>query len=477
MNRSVDTVIVGGGISGAAALHWLARAGVDVLLVERESRLGGVIGSYRNELGALVETGPNSVQMNAPELDELIADLGLTEELLTADPAASNRYVMRGGRLIPVPTGPKAFLATPLFTAGAKLRMLRELFVPAAPAGTEESVAAFVERRLGREVLDYAVSPFVSGVYAGRPEQLSMRHAFPRLHTLEAEHGGLIRGMLARARAARKSRKKGEPRRSSRLAAFAEGMETLPREIARRWRNRLLLGAPVRSIEPAGEGWRVFVGGETIEARRVIIAADAATAAALIDPFDHEGARALAGIEYPPIASVVSLYARTAIDHPLDGFGLLIPERERRPILGTIFSSTLFPNRAPEGYVALTTFVGGARQPALAGGSREEIETLVHTELRKILGIGAKPRSVDVRVWRRAIPQYAIGYGAVIEAIERSEARLPGLHLLGNYRGGVSVGDCVRSAFELASAIVARRREAERGVPDEPEPAVRVDED
>lgn len=454
MGRHVDIVIVGGGISGAAALHWLASAGADVVLVESRRRLGGVIGSRRNELGALIESGPNSIQLNVPQLDQLIADLGLEDQVVTAGAEAANRFVMRDGRLLPLPNSPKTFLRTSILSASAKLRLLREPFIPPPSDGVEESIASFVERRLGREVLDFGVNPFVSGVYAGRPERLSMRHAFPRLHALEAEHRSLVRGMMARGRAKKKERKKGEvEKKRSGLVSFREGMETLLRAIGERWSDRVLLGTPVNALARAGGLWRVEVGDDVLEARHVIVAADAPAASVLMAPHDAEAADALASIEYAPVAVAASVYDRTAVAHPLDGFGMLLPEVERRTILGTIFSSSLFPERAPEGTVLLTTFIGGARAPSLALAPAAEIETAVHTELRRILGISAKPRSFDLTVWRRAIPQYTIGYGEILGALARAESRLPGLHLLGNYRGGVSVGDCVRTAAELVARI------------------------
>jgi oxygen-dependent protoporphyrinogen oxidase len=446
LTRHVDTIIIGGGISGASALHWLASAGEDVLLVERAGRLGGVIGSRRNALGALIESGPNSLQLTTPQLGRLIAELGLEEEIVTASDAASNRYVMRDGRLLPLPMNPKAFLKTPVFSAGAKLRLLKEPFIKPAPADADESVASFVERRLGREILDYAVNPFISGIFAGRPERLSIRQAFPRLYSLESEHRSLVRGFIARGRARRKEMGKGEKRPRPAMISFREGMEMLPRAVAERWGDRLLLGTEVRSIDRARGLWQVETGEETIEARNVIIATDALAAAALVEPLDAEAASALAGIEYVPVAVAASVYDRTAVAHPLDGFGMLLPEVERRAVLGTIFSSTLFPGRAPEGTVLLTTFIGGARAPVLALAPAAEIESSVHAELRKILGISAKPRSFDLQVWQRAIPQYTIGYGEILAALQRAESRLPGLSFLGNYRGGISVGDCVRSA-------------------------------
>jgi protoporphyrinogen/coproporphyrinogen III oxidase len=458
--RSAGTIIVGGGISGASALHWLAAGGEDVLLIEAGDRLGGVIGSYRNDAGALVETGPNSTQLSHPQLVALIEELGLADALMTASPRAKSRYIVRDGALVPTPSGPVDFLTSPLFSTRAKLRLLQEPFIAPAPEGIEESVAQFVERRIGREFLDYAINPFMSGVYAGRPEMLSLRHAFPKLHALEREHGSLIRGMIARRRQTRKARKDvvGAPRVSS-LISFSEGMAMLPGRVAERYADRVITGRAVTSIERVLDRWRVSIGDDALEAERVIIATPASAAADLIEGIDGGAAAALRGIVYPPVATITSVYRRDAVEHPLDGFGCLIPEVERRRVLGVIFSSTLFPNRAPDGRVVLTTFIGGARQPEIAGLGESELVTLVNQEHRVLLGVTTDAESYGLTRWQHAIPQYNVGHGRVLDAIAGAERRAVGVHLLGNYRGGVSVGDCVKSAWELASRLLEQRQE------------------
>jgi oxygen-dependent protoporphyrinogen oxidase len=459
--RNRDAIIIGGGISGASALHWLAKGGADAVLFERGDALGGVMGSYRNEAGALVETGPNSAQFNTPELIELVNDLKLTGHLVRPAPEAANRYIMRDGKLLPLPRSPKEFLRSSLLSGPAKRRLLREPFISAAPADAEESIAQFAERRLGSEVLDYAVNPFVSGIYAGRPELLSVRYALPLLHELEQSSGSLLKGGIRRMRARKKGRKKGEGESELRgMFSFIDGLSTLPRTIEERWKRYVRTGADIERIDHLGGSWHVVARGERFVAPHLVIATDALTASGLIADHDPEASAALRAVEYPPLAVVTSLYEREKVAHPLDGFGMLVPESEGRNILGVIFSSSLFPGRAPEGHVLLTTFVGGSRSPELALRSREEMEYDVHGELRRALGICAPPRSVDIRLWRRAIPQYNLGYGALLDAFTRAEESLPGFHLLGNYRGGVSVGDCVRSGHDVAEKILADGRGA-----------------
>ena len=310
-------------------------------------------------------------------------------------------------------------------------------------------------------MLEYAVDPFISGVYAGRPELLSVRYAMPMFYELEQGSGSLLKGGIKRMRARKKAKKKGgEESPLKGMFSFADGLATLPRTIEERWRRYVRTGSEIERIDYLGGNWHVVARGERFIAPHLIVATDALTASRLIASHDAEAADALRSVEYPPVAVVASVYDREKVAHPLDGFGMLVPESEGRNILGVIFSSSLFPGRAPEGGVLLTTFVGGARSPELALRSREEMEYDVHGELRRSLGICAPPRSVDIMLWRRAIPQYNLGYGALLDAFTRAEERLPGFHLLGNYRGGVSVGDCVRSGHDVAEKILAEGRVA-----------------
>jgi len=454
-----DTIIIGGGISGATALHCLARAGATPLLLEASSTLGGVIATHRTPAGALVETGPNTLQFSHTALVELVDELGLAEQILQPGAEAANRYVMRDGQLLPLPTSPKTFRTSPLFSTATRRRVLGEfLRAPKPSTDPDESVAAFVERHFGREILDYAVDPFVSGIYAGDPQHLSLRSAFPRIHAIEAEHTSLLRGMMKTMRARRRERKQsGESTPARRgIFSFAGGLGTLPDAIARRWGRMIRTGVSAVAVGRVQGGWGVRTDdGAVRTARTLVIATGARVAASLLDSLDAGGAQTLRSIEHPPVLVVHSLYRRGAVEHPLDGFGVLIPRLERRRILGSLFSSTLFPHRAPDGTVLLTTFVGGVRAPELTGCSREEVEYVVHSELRRALGICAPPIEVTHTLWREAIPQYTIGYQTILDTLAAVEERNPGLHLLGSYRGGVAVGDTVQSARTLAERLTA----------------------
>lgn len=450
-----DVLIVGAGISGLVCAWKLQSEGARVAVVEASARPGGAIGTRREE-GVLVEAGPNSMLETTPRIGELVQALGLAAERLEPGPQAKKRFILRGGRVQPVPTSPGAFLGTPLFSWGAKLALAREPFVGRGPAEREESVADFVRRRLGQEFLDYAINPFVSGVYAGDPEKLSVRAAFPRLVELEQRYGSLIRGQILGARERRRSAEKSKNTAS--MMTFRSGMQALTDALAARLET-FVPSAPVVGLERTGGGFRaVATDGRAFEARQVVLAMPAYAARPLVAALAPAAAQALGEMIYPPVVSVVSAYRREDVSHPLDGFGFLVPEKEKRRILGTIFSSSLFPGRGPVGMVVLTTFVGGMRQPELARAPDEEIAALVQAENGALLG--APPRAMIVRLtrWAQAIPQYSLGHLGRVAQTEAAEAALPGLHFCANWRGGISVGDCIKSGFSVAERIAAGGR-------------------
>jgi oxygen-dependent protoporphyrinogen oxidase len=455
-----DVIVVGGGISGLASAWGLEQRGARVILLESAARTGGCIGTAR-EHGCLLESGPNSALETTPLIGSLLDGLGIAGARIPVDPHARNRYILREGKLVALPLSPFAFLTTPLFSTRAKLRLVRELFVGAGKANVEESVADFVRRRLGGEFLDYAINPFVGGVYAGDPEILSLSAAFPRLHELERRHGSLIRGQLLGARA--RARDPEMSKQSATMFAFQDGMQTLTDAIARRL-ARVELGAEVSGVTLGGNGCVVTAlsagASREFHARAVLLAVPAYAASKLVAPWAPQAAAALAAVPYPPVAVVHSAYRRNAIAHSLDGFGMLVPQCEHRQILGTIFSSTLFANRAPDGQALLTTFVGGTRQPELALLDEREISRRVQAEHAALLGVSGNPELVRVTRWLRAIPQYEIGHAKRVACVEEAERDFRGLYFCANYRGGIAIGDCIKSADRTAREVTAYLRAA-----------------
>ncbi len=451
--RILPVAVLGGGITGLAAAWYLRQAGVPVVLFEAAGRCGGAIASWREE-GWLHEGGPNSLLEGSDDWGALLADLGLGERRMYAADAAKHRYVLKADRAEAVPTSPGQFLASRLFSWRAKLQLAGEIFRPRGTAlcdEHDETVAEFTLRRLGREFLDYAVDPLVGGVYAGDPDRLSVRHAFPRLYALERDEGSLIWGAIRR-----RQRTAGP---AGRIFSFPEGLQELPDAMAQRLGECLRLRTRVQAVRRRSDAWEVEAeaGGATRrEAFSAVVCALPAHVLAAIafeGPAGLKSLATLASIEQPPVASVFTGYRRVDVAHSLDGFGLLVPRVEHRGILGTLFSSTLFPRRAPAGHVALTTFVGGARQPELAGRDDEGLVSLVREELAAILGARGTPAFVRVHRHARSIPQYVAGFDRFEAACLRAEGSAPGLHIGGNSRDGISLSACLASGRRLASAV------------------------
>jgi oxygen-dependent protoporphyrinogen oxidase len=384
-----------------------------------------------------LELGPNTVRPT-PEIWGLVGELGLSDAALLAPPGLP-RYVALEGRLHGLAPGPATLLTTRLLSARGKLRVLREPFVRAGD-DPRETVASFFARRLGIEVATRLVAPFVSGIWAGDADTLSARSAFPELARWEREHGSLFRGALASRPPRDASRPKG-------LLSFRDGLETLPRALAASLGERLSRGTPVRRLWPEAGRWRVETERESLAADRVVLATPAAEAARLLRDIDPRASRALSEGPQPPLAVLHLAWPAGAFAAPLAGFGhLVVPSLQTR-ILGAVWSSCLFPGRAPRDEVLLTAFAGGSRDPAAAALPDDELLDLAARELSAALGARAAPRVVRVTRYARAIPQYDGDHASRMAAVEEAERGNPGLTLIGNYRGGISVGDVVRNGL------------------------------
>jgi oxygen-dependent protoporphyrinogen oxidase len=452
----VSVAVVGGGVTGLAAAYRLVALGHEVVVYEAGPRVGGVVYTERRD-GYLAEAGPNSLASPEPPVQSLLEDLGLAGRLVEAAPAARNRYIVRGGRLVRLPGSLRDLLGSEALSLRARLALLREPFVARGDASIEESVGQFVTRRLGSEFLDYAAGPFVGGIYAGDPAALSVRHALPRLYDLEQEHGSIIRGAIALVRRARASAPPAAPRSAqgaARIVSLAGGMGEIPVALAARLGDRVRTSAGAEAIARRGSGWSVRGGGFETQHDAVVLACPAHVVASL--QVTGEGAAGLAklgSIPYAPVGVVVLGFRRTDVVHPLDGFGALVPAVEHRRILGVLFSSTVFPARAPDGHVTLTTFVGGTRRPELAALDPDRLVTLVREELADLLGARGDPTFQQVVRWPRAIPQYVVGYGRWLDLMDHIEAANPGLFLAGSYRGGVALGDALRGGLNVAARV------------------------
>ena len=441
--------VVGAGISGLAAAHFLKKGGAEVTVFEKNAVPGGTVGS-KVVNGYLVENGPSSTSETNFVIDELLSDLSMKEEKVYADESSKYRFIIRDGLLHALPSGPGSFISTKLWSGGAKFRLFAEPFI--GRAEHEESIADFVTRRLGREFLDYAINPFVAGVYAGNPSDLSVRAAFPKLYALEEKYGGLLKGAI---RGARERKKRGtKARASAKLFAFKSGMGILPETIARELGGSVRLGVAVDNVKKDKAGFVVNFtadrkpGNEMYD--RIVLSTPAFAAAAILKAWLPELSNELLKVKYPPVAVALLGYKRGQIKIDLKGFGFLVPEVEKRKILGTIWSSSIFPNRAPEGYVELTTFLGGSRQPKLAGLSAEEVARIAHEENANLMKIEGLPAFQAVSKWDRAIPQYNIGHLSILDAVRHVETLHDGFYICCNYKDGISVADCIANGKKTA---------------------------
>ena len=433
MKSSVDILILGAGISGLTAAHYLQQRGADLLVVEEAARPGGVIqtrtkGAYR------YEAGPNAIMMN-DSVRALINELGLQDKLQTAPDLSQNRYLYFKGKLRLLKPGP-GLLTSGLLPPSALLAFLREPFVKASNK-EDESIADFFLRRLNRPVLDNLINPMVAGIYAGDPAMLSLRSTFKKLYAMEQEHGSLIKAAL---------RKKKGPVPKRELASFTGGLHTLIDKMSKNLGQRLQLSARVIKIDKQQEHYHVQVntGGatQTIRCKRIISTLPAAVAAKVLPAIGPAVASQLNDLYYAPMLLLYLAYNKQHLGFSPDGFGFLIPQKERMPFLGAIWNSALFPGRAPHQELFSTVFVGGANRPEVVTYGEQEIAA-IEQQYRQVMTIGSKPVFIDSHLQPRAIPQFPVGYHRLMEALDEFERQNPGIYISGNWRSGVAIGDCI----------------------------------
>ncbi|WP_404421426.1 protoporphyrinogen oxidase [Nibricoccus sp. IMCC34717] len=453
----LPVAVLGAGITGLTAAYRLHRAGVPVRLFEATDRAGGAICSF-SENGWLREGGPNTLQLNSKSLLALIEELGLTPRLLTAIPAAKRRYLLRKGRPCAAPSSPVSFLTTPLFSARGKLRLLRDLVMEPRLRPQDVPLAELVAEHFGDEVVNHAFNAFVSGVYAGDASKLSARLSFPTLWRAERQYGSLLRGLI---KLGGERRRQGHPR--TRLISFETGLQELPNALAAALpAGTLETSANVVHLNPPrpGGAWGLrwerdgTLAHENFSA--VVCALPAQRLCQLtfgpdaLTPF-----AALEAVQSPPVTSLFLGFHRDQVAHPLDGFGMLVPPCENRSVLGVLFSSTLFPQRAPAGHVALTVMVGGSLRPEIAALPTAELLATVRAELGSMLGVSGEPVFVRRQDWPRAIPQYTLDYQRFLDAIEVTEHTYAGLFVGGQLRNGIAVPQCIEAGERLAERCLA----------------------
>ncbi|PYN57088.1 MAG: protoporphyrinogen oxidase [Candidatus Rokuibacteriota bacterium] len=455
-------VVVGGGIAGLAAAHRaveLARErgiALELTLLEARERLGGTIATERMG-GFLVEAGPDSFLSEKPWALALCKRLGVEDRLTRTDDRFRKVYVWRAGRLHPLPDGFQLlgptrlapFLRSPLFSWPGKLRMALDLVLPRGGAD-DESLGAFVRRRLGREALERVAQPLVAGIYTADPDDLSLAATLPRFLELEKRERSILLALWRAARTAPQPGTSGA--RWSLFVTFKEGMEELVATLA----SRLPVGAalvkhPVTGVERRGEAWRVDIDASgPMAADRVILATETHVAARLLRYVDPSLATLLGEIPYASSATISLGYRHADVPHALDGFGFVVPRIEGRALLACTFSSVKYPGRAPAGHVLLRCFVGGALDERILELDDASLARRARDELGQALGIKAEPVLTRLFRWPAAMPQYHVGHLARVETIERRLAGLPGLRLAGGAYRGVGIADCIRAGEDAA---------------------------
>ncbi len=450
--------IIGGGISGLTAAFWLKSNGIDVKLFERNDRVGG---SIRTEItdGFLVEYGPNSTLDTTPLIDKLLDELGILDEKILASKESNKRYILRGGKIFPLPMGPGAFLTTKLFSKSAKLRLMKEPFIK-SKANAHETIAEFTHRRLGQEFLDYAINPFVAGVFAGDPQMINVKTAFPRLYELEQRYGSLIIGAIKSSRQRKKSKEKSK--QSAKTFSFKKGMQTLIDAIYSKIKEDIFLNANIDEMAQIKDNEKIrfrlninhnhSLSSEIFDA--IIISTPSFSASKLIANIDKNFAENLEDVYYPPVNVIYTGVKQSKITRKLDGFGYLIPELEKRRILGSLWSSSLFTGRAPEGYCSLTSFVGGARSPELTSLDDKDLIDITVGELNSVLGIKGEPDFVKIVRWSHAIPQYNNHYADLFDSVENFQKSNKAIFICNNFYKGIAVGDCIKNADATVSNVI-----------------------
>jgi oxygen-dependent protoporphyrinogen oxidase len=462
MSERVEALVVGAGISGLATAYALQEAGIATRVVEAAARPGGVIQSVKRD-GYLIECGPQSFSGNGA-ISAMCRDLGILDERVLADPKAP-RYVLIDGKLQNVPMGP-GLLTSSFLSGGTRTAILRDIFGKSESPEPDESVAEFIRRKFSPTLLDRLVGPFVSGIYAGDPEKLSLRAAFPILYEAEKAAGSITRGVfkVIKQRKAANGAQPPLPKEKATLQTFRDGNETLIRAIAGRLGERLTCGTEVIRIEALDSGqepkaarFRLGLRGprgeETVETERLILSVPADTAGKLLEPLHPGFAAQLGAIAYSGVAVVSLGYRKGDIGDSLAGFGFLVPRSSGLSILGTVWNSSLFPGRAPDGQALLTSFVGGATNPGAMNKPPEQLAAQVHRELSPLLGLRKEPVFSNAMIWKRAIPQYNLGHTARIVAVESLRTHFPGLYFSGNYLNGPAIGTCVEHSMKVADEV------------------------
>lgn len=473
--KKIRVVIIGGGVTGLATAHRLLEHNqncqhLEVLLLEAGSRVGGVLKTTERD-GFLIEAGADSFISEKPEALALAERLDIASRVIETNEQHRRSFIVRAGRLRPVPDGFQLlaptrfwpFITTDIFSWPGKVRMALDLIIPRRPiqnSDDDESLAAFVRRRLGREAFERMAQPMIGGIYTADPEKLSLRATLPRFLDMEHEHGSVILALWRQRRAQSPEQKRGTSgARYSLFLSFDKGMQVLVDKLSARVNGSIRLNSRVESLtlDMSAKQWKIRLTDNTeIAADVVCLAIPTYAAASLLRETDAELGRLLNQISYASTATINLAYRRDEVPHPLDGFGFVVPFIEKRSILACTFSNVKFAGRAPANHVLLRAFLGGALQPQLFELDEDEMVQRVREDLRDLLGIVKPPLFTVVEKWRRSMPQYHVGHLELVSNIKAHTQALPGLQLAGNSYGGAGLPDCIRCGEAVADRILRR---------------------
>ncbi len=454
--RNSRTLIIGGGITGLAAAYETVRLGGRSVLIEQQPRLGGVIQTEQVD-GCVLEQGPDSFLSAKPAAAELIRELGMGGEIISSKDEERVTYVVRKGRLVPLPDGLMMMVPTrimpvavsPLLSWATKIRMGLEYFQKPPENRRERSVGEFIREHYGQETVEYLAEPLLSGVYGGDVERLSVDSVLARFVEIEAKHGSLTKGVLAARKAAA-----GKAQGGALFQTMKGGLGQLTGELEKRIRSDCeVVHQRAEAVERTGAGpWRVRVGGEWIEGGNVIFACPAYSAGTLLRGVQEQLAALLEGVEYSSSMTVALVYRKDQIPALPPGFGFLVPARERGVLVACTFTGAKFPNRVPDTHAVLRCFLGGAGNESILDKTDQDVQSAIQDELARLLGWRQTPDHVRITRWKRAMAQYTVGHESRMRLIEDIRSTLPGLHLAGNAYSGIGIPDCIRTGRAAARA-------------------------
>lgn len=457
----MKVAVIGAGVSGLSTAFYLKNGGADVRIFEREKTVGGKMKTVHED-GYIIETGPNGFLDGKPYTLNLVRELGIEDKLYRSSDKARKRFIYTDGKLVKLPENVIAFLASYLLSWKGKLRVVGEFLVPPKKGDVDESLSDFAKRRIGEEALEKLLDPMVSGIFAGDPDRLSLKSAFPAIYYLEKQYGGLIRGLMAKMKDANSKSSSGPAGPGGVLTSFKGGVKDLIDALSQFLGDSVETDVEILELKKERGNWKVtYKKNGTLyddSFETVVLSTPAYASAEILKSLDLRLSLLLSEIEYSPITTVALGFERRGLGYNLDGFGFLIPRSEGRKILGALWDSSVFPNRSPEGKVLIRAMVGGARQPELALLPDDELVKLVLKELKRIMKIRHYPEKVKVFKHEKGIPHYTVGHSERVKKIFKLSSTYSGLYLCNNAYTGIGVNDCTRAARETAERILNAQR-------------------